>query len=150
MAPIIRGYHEIAITVSNLERSEQFYREVLGMRVLLRIPGKCVIMMMGEEPYRFLGLWLPEAHGALVGQGIAKMHFTMQIDIADVDPWEQQFKRYGVRAPKRVKDNGDVHFDFEDPDGHPLELWARTGNTLATMPDIEVPAENRHLFFGLE
>jgi catechol 2,3-dioxygenase-like lactoylglutathione lyase family enzyme len=147
--PLIRGYHEIAMTVSNLERSEKFYREVLGMQVLLRIPGKSVIMLMGEAPHRFLGLWLPDTHGALAGQGIAKMHFTMQIDLADVDRWAEHFAQQGVPAPKRVKENGDVHFDFADPDGHPLELWARTGDTLATMPGIEVPPESRHLFYRL-
>ena len=147
MPPQIKGYHEIAMTVSDLERSEKFYREVLGMKVLLRIPGKSVIMMMGEHPHLFLGLWLPNAHSALTGQGICRMHFTMEIDIADVDNWEKHFKAQGVHATKRIKENGDVHFDFDDPDGHPLELWARTGKKLATMPDIEIPLENRHLFF---
>ena len=146
MPPPIKGYHEIAMNVSDLQRSEKFYCEVLGMRVLFRIPGKSVIMMMGDPPHRFLGLWLPDAHGSLAGQGICKMHFTMEIDIAGVDAWEAHFKAHGVQAPKRVKANGDVHFDFDDPDGHPLELWARTGDKLAGMPDSEVPPQNRHLF----
>jgi catechol 2,3-dioxygenase-like lactoylglutathione lyase family enzyme len=147
MPPTIKGYHEIAMTISDLQRSEKFYSEALGMRVLFRIPGQSVIMMMGDPPHRFLGLWLPDTHGALVGQGICKMHFTMEIDMADVDEWDKHFKAHGVHAPKRVKANGDVHFDFEDPDGHPLELWARTGEKLAGMPDAEIPPENHHLFF---
>ncbi|MCZ6678251.1 MAG: VOC family protein [Candidatus Poribacteria bacterium] len=150
MPPPIKGYHEIAMTVSDLERSEKFFCEVLGMRVLFRIPNQCVIMMMGDPPHRFLGLWLPDAHASLAGQGIAKMHFTMEIDIDGVDAWEKHFKDHGVHAPKRIKENGDVHFDFDDPDGHPLELWARTGEQLAGMPDSEVPSENRHLFHSLE
>jgi catechol 2,3-dioxygenase-like lactoylglutathione lyase family enzyme len=151
MPPEILGYHEIAMTISDLQRSEKFYCDVLGMKVLFRIPDQCVIMMMGEPPHRFLGLWLPDTHGAYTGQGIGKMHFTMEIDIADVDQWEAHFLAHGVHAPKRVKRNGDVHFDFDDPDGHPLELWARVGTQLAgEMPDIEIPPENRHLFFGVE
>ena len=71
----IKGYHEIALVVSDLKRSEKFYGEVLVMKVLFRIPQKSVIMMMGEPPYRFLGLWLPNTHSALTGQGICKMGF---------------------------------------------------------------------------
>ena len=151
MPPQIKGYHEIAMAVSDLVRSEKFYCDVLGMRVLFRIPEQCVIMMMGEPPHRFLGLWLPDTHGALIGQGISKMHFTMEIDMAGVDEWEAHFKIHNVHAPKRIKKNGDVHFDFEDPDGHPLELWARTGEKLAGgMPGTEIPPESRHLFFDSE
>jgi hypothetical protein len=78
------------------------------------------------------------------------MHFTMKIDMADVEAWEAHFKAVGFHAPKRIKANGDVHFDFDDPDGHPLEFWARTGDTLSTMPGIEVPPESRDLFFDLD
>jgi len=148
MPPKIKGYHEIAMTVSDLQRSERFYRQALGMSVLFRIPGQCVIMMMGDPPHRFLGLWLPGTHSALANQGICKMHFTMEIDIADVDDWDAHFRDHSVHAPKRVKENGDVHFDFEDPDGHPLEIWARTGTQLAGMPGAEIPPENKGLFFG--
>jgi catechol 2,3-dioxygenase-like lactoylglutathione lyase family enzyme len=148
MPPKINGYHEIAMVVSDLERSEAFYSDVLGMAVLFRIPGQCVIMRMGDKPHHFLGLWLPNQHGAYKNDAHGKMHFTMEIDMADVDAWEDHFKRVGFHAPKRVKSNGDVHFDFEDPDGHPLEFWARTGDTLAPMSGMEVPPESRDLFPG--
>lgn len=33
---------------------------------------------------------------------------------------------YGVRFyGPRIKENGEVHLDFEDPDGHMLKYWAR-------------------------
>src|SRR5262245_20839293 len=134
MPPKIHGFHEIAVIVSNLERSEQFYTEVLGMDVLLRIPDQSVIVRMGDPPHHFIGLWLPNTHGSAAGREYGKMHFTMKIDMADVDAWEQHLQDKGVHAPKRVKANGDVHFDFLDPDGHPLEFWARTGDSLSTMP----------------
>ena len=146
MPPRINGYHEIAVVVSDLERSEAFYRDVLCMRVLFRIPGQSVIMMMGEDPHRFLGLWLPDMHSALVGQGIPKMHFTFDVDISDISQWANRFVAYDVKTTKRIKENGDVHIDFDDPDGHPLELWARAGDTLATMPGAEIPPENIDMF----
>ena len=86
MPPRIHGYHEIAMAVSDLSRSEQFYREVLGMRVLFRIPGQSVIMMMGEQPYRFLGLWLPNAHSALSGQGICRMPMPLSTKARAMSP----------------------------------------------------------------
>lgn len=146
MPPKVHGVHEIAVVVTDLQRSEKFYTEVLGMDVLFRIPNQCVIVRMGDLPHHFIGLWLPNTHGAYPNNRHGKMHFTMKISMADVDAWEAHFKAKGVHAPKRVKANGDVHFDFDDPDGHPLEFWARTGDTLASMPGIQVPPESRHLF----
>ena len=150
MTPKTHGFHEIAVVVTDLERSEKFYTEVLGMEVLLWIPDQSVIMRMGDPPYHFIGLWLPNAHGAYKNSSHGKMHFGMKINMADVDEWEKHLKEKDVHAPKRVKANGDVHFDFEDPDGHALEFWARTGDTLATMPNIKVPPESRHLFYDLD
>lgn len=146
MPPKIKGFHEIAVVVSDLQRSEAFYKDILGMEVLFRIPDQCVIMRMGDSPHHFIGLWLPSAHGAYQNDSHGKMHFTMKIDMADVDAWEAHFKHKGFDAPKRVKSNGDVHFDFLDPDGHPLEFWGRTGNTLAPMEGMEVPPESQSLF----
>lgn len=146
MPPKINGIHEIAVVVTDLERSEQFYTEILGMEVLFRIPNQCVIMRMGDLPHHFIGLWLPSEHGAYRNNSHGKMHFTMKIDMNDVDAWEAHFKAKNFDAPKRVKSNGDVHFDFLDPDGHPLEFWARTGDTLAPMDNMEVPEYSHYMF----
>jgi catechol 2,3-dioxygenase-like lactoylglutathione lyase family enzyme len=147
MPPKINGFHEIAVVVSDLQRSEQFYKDVLGMEVLFRIPNECVIMRMGDMPHHFIGLWLPNAHGAYPDRSHGRMHFTMKISMEDVHTWEAHFKAKNFDAPKRVKVNGDVHFDFLDPDGHPLEFWARTGHTLAPMPGMEVPQNSQNLFY---
>jgi catechol 2,3-dioxygenase-like lactoylglutathione lyase family enzyme len=147
--PKINGFHEIAMVVTDLERSERFFIDMLGMEVLLRIPNQAVIMRMGDLPHHFIGLWLPNAHAAYQSESHGKMHFTMKINMADVDAWEAHFKAKNFHAPKRVKENGDVHFDFLDPDGNPLEFWARIDNTLSTMPGIQVPAESRNLFYNL-
>ena len=150
MTPKINGIHEVALVVTDLDRSEKFYSEVLGMDVIGRIPGVCSIMKMGESPYHFIGLWLPNAHSAYQNNSHGKFHFVMKIDIADVNAWDAHFKACGVHAPKRPVGNGDVHFDFEDPDGHPLEFWARSRVELSPMPGLEVPAEFRGLFCNLD
>jgi catechol 2,3-dioxygenase-like lactoylglutathione lyase family enzyme len=149
MPPRIEGYHEIAIVVRDLERSERFYRDVLGMQVLMRIPGRNVTMIVSERDRQFLGLWLPDTHGTAAGREYGKIHFVMAIDVADADAWYEHLKAQGVDVSKRVKENGDVHLDFDDPDCHPLEFWGRRGK-LAAMPGAEIPAESRSLFVGLE
>jgi catechol 2,3-dioxygenase-like lactoylglutathione lyase family enzyme len=148
MPPRIRGYHEIAIVVSDLERSERFYHDVLGMKVLMRIPGRGVTMMLGEGEYQFLGLWLPNQHGSSAGAEYGKIHFVMAIDVADTAAWYEHLRSHSVNVQKRIKENGDSHLDFDDPDGHPLEFWGRTGS-LAAMPGADVPPERRHMFFGM-
>jgi catechol 2,3-dioxygenase-like lactoylglutathione lyase family enzyme len=147
MPPGIRGYHTIAIVVRDLDRSERFYRDVLSMGVLMRIPGRNVTMILGQGAYQFLGLWLPGAPGGPAGREHGKVHVVMAIDVADGDAWYALLRAHGVHVAKRVKETGDVHLDFDDPDGHPLELWGRTGS-LAPTPGAEIPPESRHLFFG--
>ena len=146
MTPKVLGYHEIALVVTDLERSERFYHDVLGMRVLFRIPGKNVTVSVDGEAHTLMGLWLPGAHDTAAGQG-GKIHFTMAINAADGDAWYNHLLAHGVKARKRIKVTGDVHVDFDDPDGHPLEFWGRAGELLAGMPDAVIPQESRRFFY---
>jgi hypothetical protein len=70
----------------------------------------------------------------------------MAIDPADGDAWYERLLASGTNVRKRVKPTGDVHLDFDDPDGHPLEFWGRVGEKLDTMPGAVIPEESRHLF----
>jgi len=131
MAIPIRQIAEVALVVSDLARSERFYHEVLGLAVWDRIPGKNVTVRLANG---FLGLWLPGAWEipasanweAIRLEGGGRQHIVFYIDLADADAALANLQRHGVRYfGPRVKEGGEVHIDFEDPDGHLLEYWAR-------------------------
>ena len=126
----IRQIAEVAIVVTDLERSVRFYSEVLGLPVWERGERHATVRLANG----FLGLWLPGAWTLTPSpnsipirlEGGARQHIVFYINLKDSDAAEANLQRHGVRYyDPRVKERGEVHIDFEDPDGHILEYWAR-------------------------
>ena len=115
----ISGVYEVAIKVSDLERAERFYRDVLGLEVGLR-----------EETRR----WVFLRAGGLAGMVVLqedrgewpKQHFAFTIAEDGLGRAADELGRKGVSMI------GPVEHDwiparsvyFQDPDGHDLELCA--------------------------
>lgn len=140
MAVPIRQIAEVALVVSDLERSEKFYTEVLGLPVFMRVPGKNVTVRLANG---FIGLWTPgaweippSANSAPIRlEGGSRSHIVFFIDLADANKALKNLQEHGVRYfGPRVKEKGEVHIDFEDPDGHMLEYWARA--SFEPIPDL--------------
>jgi glyoxylase I family protein len=131
MAVSIRQIAEVALVVSDLERSEKFYTEVLGLPVFMREPERMVTVRLANG---FIGLWRPGAWeiparanmASIRLEGGGRSHIVFYIDRADADAALANLQQHGVRYfGPRIKENGEVHIDFEDPDGHMIEYWAR-------------------------
>ena len=151
MAVPIRQIAEVAIVVTDLDRSVRFYHEVLGLPIWERAERSATVRLANG----FLGLWLPGAWeippspgGRPQGdaptarirlEGGARQHIVFYIDLKDADAALANLQRHGVRYyGPRVKEGGEVHIDFEDPDGHMLEFWARA--SFEPLPDRPSPA----------
>jgi catechol 2,3-dioxygenase-like lactoylglutathione lyase family enzyme len=130
MAVPIRQIAEVALVVSDLERSVRFYTEVLGLPLWERRERHATVRLASG----FLGLWLPGAWeipasdnwAAIRLEGGGRSHIVFYIHADDADAALANLQRHGVRYyGPRVTEGGEVHIDFEDPDGHLLEYWAR-------------------------
>jgi catechol 2,3-dioxygenase-like lactoylglutathione lyase family enzyme len=138
MAVPIRQIAEVALVVSDLERSERFYTQVLGLPVFMREPGRMVTVRLANG---FIGLWLSGVWEIQRGgsapirlDGGSRSHIVFYVDLADADAALANLQHHGVPYyGPRVKENGEVHIDFEDPDGHMLEYWARA--SFEPLPD---------------
>lgn len=139
MAVPIRQIAEVAIVVADLERSERFYNEVLGLPTWARESGRSVTVRLANG---FLGLWLPGAWeipasdnwAAIRLEGGARQHIVFFIDLDAAAAALTNLQRHGVRYyGPRVNESREVHIDFEDPDGHLLEYWARA--SFEPLPD---------------
>lgn len=126
MAVPISQIAEVAIVVTDLERSVRFYNEVLGLDVWERRERSATLRLANG----FLGLWLPGAwelpasdHWAAIRlEGGGRQHLVFYIALADADAALTNLRQHGVRSyGPRVNEHGEVHLDFEDPDGHMLE-----------------------------
>lgn len=133
--PRVLRINEVALVVQDLERSRKFYGEVLGLEeyhLPSITPDRGVTYSIDTG---LIGLWLPgkwkEVNPHLPGDvGVdlgGKTHFNMYIDRADEQAALDTLKRNNVRSwgPRYNPPDGQLHIDFEDPDGHLLEFWAR-------------------------
>ena len=121
----IQAIIETAIYVDNLDQAETFYRDVLGLPILGKEPGRHVFFRVGTANV-FLA-FLPEAtlkgdqlpaHGAR-GPG----HFALGIERAELDAWRQRLVASGVAIEKEVKwPRGGKSIYFRDPAGNSVEL----------------------------
>jgi catechol 2,3-dioxygenase-like lactoylglutathione lyase family enzyme len=132
MPPKIKQIAEVALVVSDLERSRRFYREVLGLDEFAYDalkPGTGVTFHLANG---YLGLWLPNEWprinphlGAIEDLG-RRAHIVFYIDPADEQNALTTLRQHNVKFwGPRYNREGEVHIDFEDPDGHMLEYWGR-------------------------
>jgi lactoylglutathione lyase len=134
----IRGLFEAHLTVSDLDRSIRFYRDVLGLPLAQQIPERNVAFF-----------WVPTSDAAMLGLwSIGTSPLQMRLHIAFSVELEQVLASVG-----RLRDAGLTPLDgggkpvdepvvlcwmpaasvyFDDPDGHSLEF-------IAMLPDRPRP-----------
>lgn len=120
----IEAVIETGIYVDDLDRAEAFYRDVLGLAVIGREPGRHVFFRVGQRNVLLAfnatatlkGDVLP-AHGTK-GPG----HFALGI-AADLAAWRERLLAHGVVIEKEVQwPRGGKSFYFRDPAGNSVEL----------------------------
>jgi lactoylglutathione lyase len=126
----VRGLFETHLTVSDLARSVEFYRDVVGLAVALELPDRgAAFHWIGEPGQAMLGLWS-------VGSAPMNMQLHIAFDMALEDV---------LQAPQRLRDEGIEPLSFfgeptdepsyigwmpaaavyfRDPSGHMLEFLA--------------------------
>ena len=125
----IRGLYEIAIRVRDLEQSEVFYRDVLGLEVGLR-----------DEKRRWLFLRAGGDAGMVVLQeeqgAWPTQHFAFTVTDADIDEAVGTLRARGlpVKGPVYHAWMPAKSVYFSDPDGHDLELCAPVASERAGDP----------------
>ena len=119
----VHGVSELVLEVSDLERAERFYVDVLGLPVVERWPGRGAVWVMAGTGTR-IGLWLPQV-GLAGGRGGSHVHYALRIDEADFDAAVEHLRARG-RDPQLISFEGNDQgraLYVDDPDGNVVELW---------------------------
>jgi catechol 2,3-dioxygenase-like lactoylglutathione lyase family enzyme len=121
----IKAVVETAIYVHDLDKAESFYRDVLGLRVIAKEPGRSVFFQVGEA--NVLLAFVAETtlqegqlppHGA-TGPG----HFALGIEAEAFDEWRKLMQGHGVTIEKEVDwPRGGKSLYIRDPAGNLVEL----------------------------
>ncbi|HEX9607487.1 MAG TPA: VOC family protein [Gemmatimonadaceae bacterium] len=114
------GLTHLALTVSDLERSFQFYHDVFGMLAVYRQPQFIQAQTPGARDVLVLEKGTDD-----VGMSGGIKHFGFRLtDARDIDRAVTTIERAGGE----IKDRGEFvpgepYVFFTDPDGYEVEVW---------------------------
>ena len=121
----VEGLDHVALGVTDLDRSERFYAEVLGLRRVYEQWHVPRFMLAGEGEGGS-GVALFPADGQDVGGGtsppdVRVLHVAFRVDRASFEAAQAALNESGIGF--YLSDHGVCHsIYFGDPDGHELEL----------------------------
>ena len=169
---LVSGVDSIGLTVSDLDRSVEFYSRVLSFEVVSEfevagsdyehlhgvfgLRARTARMRLGDEFIELTEYLAPKGRPAPVDARSNDRWFQhVAIIVSDMDRAYKRLRQHKVqhassgpqRLPEWNKNAGGIQaFYFRDPDGHPLEI-------LAFPPDKGDPKWHRpsgHLFLGID
>ncbi len=126
----LAGFHHVALTVTDLDRSERWYADVLDLAVLFREEGedrRAVVMRFAHGP---IGIGLVEFRGPkdrfdAHRTGLDHLAFSVATE-DDLDAWATRLTAAGVEHSGAIAVPPGAILNFRDPDGIALALfWDR-------------------------
>lgn len=129
-APPLTGVLETALYVADLERSETFYRRLLGARRLLEEPGRMrAVDVAGRQVLLLFLRGASDRENPVPGgvvpphDGAGRLHVCFAIPAGALDAWERHLAALDVPVAARVHaERGATCLYVRDPDGHLVEL----------------------------
>ncbi len=115
----------VVLKVRDLDRSEAFYRDVVGLSVAGRLPGRMVFFAVpGNADSHDLGLWKVGADAApQAPKQVGLFHVAWQVEREeDLQAFHDALLARGVPVRSTMDHGANLSVYFEDPDGHMLEV----------------------------
>jgi catechol 2,3-dioxygenase-like lactoylglutathione lyase family enzyme len=112
---------ELVLEVVDLEASERFYADVLGLPVVDRWPDREALWVMAGERTR-IGLWRPQV-GLAGGRGGLHVHFALHIADEDYEGAVARLRERGQEIQEIAFEGAGRAVYVDDPDGNVVELW---------------------------
>lgn len=123
----LRGLLELVLEVGDLERSLRFYRDLLGLEVVVswEPPREAVWLSIGR--HAVLGLWPSASGGPGVGiagsRGGSHVHFAIYVEPGSLPGWKARIEAAGIGVEGPVEfEPGNRSLFVADPDGNVVEL----------------------------
>ncbi len=127
--------HHVVVTVTDIDRSRQWYRELLGVEPVIDEP---VEPLLGHHR-GYYHVVFPLSGGALFGlhlhEATAKAdsfsEFRPGLDHVafaaegrgEIEAWQQRLSALGIEHSGIVEDEYGLNLSFRDPDNIALEVW---------------------------
>ncbi len=113
----------VAITVSDLARSREWYHDVLGLERRFEDEWGDVPTMMcaGDTCVAMFPADVPDAKGVPVRETLSMRHFAFRVDRENFERARTRFPEMGIESS--LEDHGLCRSLYiTDPDGHQIEI----------------------------
>lgn len=124
------GLFEMVLEVTDLGASEQFYVEVIGLKVATRWTDERPATWLSLGGGSFLGLWPVETGGDVAihkSRGGAHVHFAIRVPVGTLDAEQRRIEALGAEVESGWDfGSGNRAFYLDDPDGNVVEITERT------------------------
>jgi catechol 2,3-dioxygenase-like lactoylglutathione lyase family enzyme len=121
----IEQLDHFGIEVADLARAQQFYTEVLGLPVVMRMHNQVLLDCGGQNLALFEVPRAPldaDARKALIGSPLGKGHHAFRVSANDFASARERLKAAGVESATPIDWGDHDCLYFLDPDGNLLEL----------------------------
>ncbi|MFE1243445.1 VOC family protein [Fictibacillus sp. NPDC058756] len=116
----IEQVHYIRIPVRDLEKSAQWYGNVLGLELLTITDDPFAILKINEGP--FLIILVPTEDETFAHFTIHnKPTFSIGFTSPELSQFHQHLINHGVKVEEILEDKGHAYFNFYDPNGNKLQ-----------------------------
>jgi glyoxylase I family protein len=118
----VKRLDHFGLDVTDLERAERFYTDVLGMSVVMRLPDQRLLRCGEGNCALFLKPDRAPGDPALIEHPLGKSHHAFEVS------WEELERARRVFAEQRIPHHAPIDWGdhdcvyFLDPDGNLLEL----------------------------
>lgn len=135
--PEFAGLNHVALTVTDLDVSQRFYTEVLGLLAVLDVGYARVLMHKGTG-FTLALVQHPGASGDRFSETVTGLdHLGLAAaDRAELEAWAERLTAAGVDFTAIQDLPLGHHLNFGDPDGIALELQAPTASYAAALVEM--------------
>jgi catechol 2,3-dioxygenase-like lactoylglutathione lyase family enzyme len=121
--PRITGILETVLYVADIDRAEQFYRDVMALRPIGKEPGRHVFFRVGSGVLLLFRAERTRRSASLPPHGAdGEIHVCFTIVPDEYDTWKARIREHQIVVEKETEWPHGRSFYFRDPDGNLLEL----------------------------
>jgi len=121
--PHITGILETVLYVADIDRAEQFYRDVMALRPIGKEPGRHVFFRVGSGVLLLFRAERTRRSASLPPHGAdGEIHVCFTIAPDEYETWKARIREHQIVVEKETEWPHGRSFYFRDPDGNLLEL----------------------------